>query len=509
MSTKLIYGKYLVADAETVIPSGALFVQDEKIVDVGTYDRISREHKAQQTLGSSETLIVPGLVNAHGHGKGITDFQRGQIDDTLETWKWRAFPPVDPYYDTLWAAISLIENGVTTTMHNHGLVNPGAYEEEFTRLLEAYSAAGIRVALAPTLNTENVFVYGDNEAFIDSLSPELQELCRRISKNMARFGEAEYFDAVETLHRKYSSGKVHVLHGPLSPQWVRKEALLEIKKHALERGMRIHIHTQQTQLQYHYGLKRYGKSLLAHLAELGFLGPDVTCGHCVWLSQEDIGVLVRTEASATHHPACNLRVRNGISPVFELVRKGVRVGLGMDEKEFADDKDYIAEMRLAAELHRLPSHRLDSDHLLPAEVFKMGTENGAEVLGFGDAIGTLQKGKQADIVLVDLQRICEPFMYAGHHPLDMLLYRGQGRDVRTVLAGGKVLLEEGKLTQIDRDEVIRKLRESIPADYEEGFARSNALFPQLRTALAAHAEPSYQEIQRWEKNPYYFLNNRF
>jgi len=343
MSTKLIYSKYLVIDAETVIPSGALFVEDDKIVDVGTHQRISREHKAQTTLGSSETLIIPGLVNAHSHGKGITDFQRGQIDDTLETWKWRTYPHIDPYYDTLWSALALLENGVTTTMHNHGLVNPVAYEDEFAKLIKAYSDAGVRVALAPTLNTENVFIYGDNETFIASLSPELQELCSRILKNMARFGEKEYFDAVEKLHNEYSSAKMHIFHGPVSPQWVRDEALREIKKQALQRSMRIHIHTQQTQLQYHYGLKRYGKTLLAHLGNMGFLRPDVTCGHCVWLSREDIDILARTGAFVTHHPACNLRVRNGISPVFELLSHGVRVALGMDEKEFADDKDYIAE----------------------------------------------------------------------------------------------------------------------------------------------------------------------
>ncbi len=293
-------------------------------------------------------------------------------------------------------------------------MNPEAYEDEFARLIKAYSEAGLRVALAPTMNTENVFVYGDNETFIASLSPELQDLCHRILKNMARFGEKEYFEAVEKLHNEYSSAKMHIFHGPASPpQWVRDEALREIKKQALQRSMRIHIHTQQTQLQYHYGLKRYGKTLLAHLEDMGFLGPDVTCGHCVWLSREDIDILARTGTSVTHHPACNLRVRNGISPVFELIRQGVRVALGMDEKEFADDKDYIAKIRLTAKLHRFPSHRLDSDHLRTDEVFKMGTENGAEVLGFGESVGKLEKGRQADIVLLNLGAYASPSYMPG------------------------------------------------------------------------------------------------
>ena len=101
MSTKIVYGKYLVIDADTLISSGALYIENDTIVDYGTYEEITGKYRADKTLGSAETLIIPGLVNAHSHGKGLTDFQRGQVDDTLETWKWRSFPPVDPYLDTL------------------------------------------------------------------------------------------------------------------------------------------------------------------------------------------------------------------------------------------------------------------------------------------------------------------------------------------------------------------------------------------------------------------------
>ena len=100
MSSTLVYGKYLVADADTVITSGALYVEGNTIVDIGTYAELTRKYSAGKILGSAETLIIPGLVNAHSHGKGLTDFQRGQVDDTLETWKWRSFPPIDPYLDT-------------------------------------------------------------------------------------------------------------------------------------------------------------------------------------------------------------------------------------------------------------------------------------------------------------------------------------------------------------------------------------------------------------------------
>jgi cytosine/adenosine deaminase-related metal-dependent hydrolase len=272
--------------------------------------------------------------------------------------------------------------------------------------------------------------------------------------------------------------------------------------------MRIHIHVQQTQLQRLYGLKRYGKSLIAHLAGTGFLGPEVTCGHCVWISAEDIELLASSGASVTHHPGCNLRVRNGISPVAELLRRGVTVALGMDEKEVGDDKDFLAEMRVAAKLHRLSSHELDSPCLGSTDLLRMATEAGALVLGFDRWIGSLQPGKQADVVLVDLPAMSEPYACEIHDPRDLLLYRGKAEHVRTVLVAGEVLMEDRKLLRLDREEVIRRLRESIPADYAERYRRANAPFAGLRSAVAAHFAPWYEEIAGWPKQPYYFMNNR-
>jgi len=508
MSTKLVYGKYLVIDENTVIPSGALYIEQDRIVDYGAYGEITRKYRADKILGSAETLIIPGLVNAHSHGKGLTDFQRGQVDDTLETWKWRSFPPVDPFLDTCWACVQLLAAGVTTTMHNHGLVEPGGFEQEFAAVLEAYKQCGVRVAFAPSLSTENVFTYGGDQAFLDSLPPELRIHCEGILKRSAVFGEKEYFRSVRKLHADFTGPHVQIMHGPVSPQWVRKEALQEIRKDADELGIRVHTHVQQTQLQKLYGLKRYGKSLIAYLADLNFLAEDVTCAHCVWISEQDIDLLCRSGASVTHHPGCNLRVRNRISPVFELMKRGVVVAIGMDEKEVADDKDYLAELRVAAKLHRLSSHRLDSPCLGSRDIFRMGTRNGAAVLGFDGWVGTLHRGKRADLVLLDMEAIGEPYTYEGHDPLDLLLYRGNKNHIRTVLVDGEVLLDQGRFTRIDREEVIRKLRESIPADYGQRFDEANRSMSALRGAIAEHFDPWYEEIEEWRKQPYYFMNNR-
>ena len=184
------------------------------------------------------------------------------------------------------------------------------------------------------------------------------------------------------------------------------------------------------------------------------------------------------------------------------------VAIGMDEKEVGDDKDYLAELRIAAKLHRLSSHRLDSPCLSSRDLFRMGTRNGATVLGFDSLIGSLERGKRADVVLLDLEAMSEPYSYEGHDPLDLLLYRGKSTHIRTVLVDGEVLLDQGQFTRIDRDEVIGKLREAIPTDYRQRFETRNRLMGGLRQAIAAHFQPWYEEIEGRETEPYYLMNSR-
>ena len=135
-SEYLVTGRYVVVSPEKVIDSGAVYVQNGNVVESGTYDELKRKYPHAPELGNSDHLVLPAFVNAHGHGKGVTDFQRGHIDDTLETWKFRNYPPIPVSLDGQWNAIKLLEAGVTTTMHNHMPGNPQEYLEEFEAIAE-------------------------------------------------------------------------------------------------------------------------------------------------------------------------------------------------------------------------------------------------------------------------------------------------------------------------------------------------------------------------------------
>ena len=154
---------------------------------------------------------------------------------------------------------------------------------------------GPRLAFAPTLINRNLFVYGDNDAFIAKLPASLR-----------RFGDRGYFTAIETPRKKYVESTVRIQHGPLFPKWVGDDALQEIKEQAKNQDTRIHIHILQTVLQMLYGQKNYGKSLLEHLYDISFFGKEVSCGHGVWLSE-------RTSRSWSRQELASLIIRRAIS----------------------------------------------------------------------------------------------------------------------------------------------------------------------------------------------------
>ena len=508
MSTLFVYGKYLIPDAGTTIPSGAVFVRDGKVEEIGQYKDLIQKFKPDILLGDSEALVTPGLVNAHGHGRGISDFQRGAIDDTLEVWKFRRYPPISAYWDTLWQCVLLLESGVTAVMHNHTPVKPLSAVEEMEEILNSYKRSGLRLAFAPALSYVNTFVYGEQEAFLSTLSTEDRKLAEQMMQHSRLFTPGKYFDTVDTLTRSHDSNFIRIHHGPMAPQWIEEEVLVEIEQRARKAGKMLFTHVQQTPQQYLYGLKTYGKTLIAWMEEKGILGPHVSLGHCVWITEEDIQVLARTRCNVTHHPSCNLRVRNGISPLWDLHAAGVSVGLGMDDKEFGDDRDFIEEMRMASKLHRVVDLVPGSPCLGSRDVFRMATEGGAQCIGWGDTLGKIEVGKPADLVVLDYSRMTEPFTYSEHDPVEVLLQRGRKSHVRHVVVGGEVILKNGIVTKIDKEEVLAKLKESIPGDYTEQFQQSQKNLSSLKQSISRWFAERERELDPYLRDPFYRMNNR-
>lgn len=231
---------------------------------------------------------------------------------------------------------------------------------------------------------------------------------------------------------------------------------------------------------------------MAHLGELGFLGPELSCAHAVWLTEEDLDLLAQNGVTVCHNPSSNLRLKSGIAPVNPMLAKGINVALGTDSTAINDDDDMLQEMRLASKLHRQPG--IDAPSLTSHQALAMATINAAQATFFQGSIGALEKGRRADLVLLDLTSIEEPYLDAGIDAIDALVCRGKARQVDTVIIDGEVVLRDGRATKIDRDDLIRELRDRFSHPLEpqalEARQMSERLIPFVKRFYQAWSQPS-------------------
>ncbi len=510
MGSSLVRGRFVVCratgkDSSEIVEDGAVFQRDGEIVEIGPYDELAARHRPDEVLGSRDYAVIPGLINAHHH-TGLTPFQMGSPDLPLEPWVIAklAQRDVDPYLDTLYCAMQMIESGITTVMHNHALrwlpEGVGLYDWG-AGIIDAYEKSGMRVTFSLFNRDQNHLVYEDNDAFLGSLPADVAAQARDGFPFSPVSAEDHLAVTADLISRKQSD-RVRVFISAHNVHWCSDEMLMGVKEFASEHGTGIHIHVGETIYQKMYGTRHWGKTPLAHLDDLGFLGPEVSIAHGVWLTESDIDLMARTGTMISHNPSSNLRLSSGIAPVNRMLDAGVTVALGIDEAGINDDNDLLQEMRLAQKIHREPgvSAAGPSSHT----IFDMATRAGAEVTFFGNQVGVLEPGKRADMVLVDLGRIMEPYLDPDTNIVDALVYRGKGTDIHTVIVDGEVLLRDRQLTRVDKREVVAELKESLARPLTPRETRR----VELSRALLPH-------VNRWFANwelelaaPHYRYNSR-
>jgi cytosine/adenosine deaminase-related metal-dependent hydrolase len=508
--SSLIRGKYVIVRAldrerAVVVEDGAVFQRDGVIVKVGPYEEIAGRYRPDRMLGSADHLVLPGMVDGHHH-LGLTPFQLGVPDDALEPWlvRRRGMRHVDPYLDTLYSAFELLESGVTTVVHLQGRLPRSLDAAEYlaARVLKAYEDVGIRASWAYMLRDQNQLVYQADDEFIAGLPAALQADATAGVNSLMPVDESLAF--FESLHARYKDhDRLAVQLAPGTMRSLSDGALLKIKACAAKHRVPLHIHLLETVYQTEHAGRRAGKTGPAHLEEIGFLGPDVTLGHAVWLTQADIEIVARTGTLICHNPSSNLRLRSGIAPLNAYLAAGVPVALGIDESGINEDRDMLQEMRLALRLHRPPGMS-DADVPSPTQIFQMASENGARTTPFSGRIGTLEPGKAADLVLMQWRQMAYPYLDPGTSPIDALVMRGKA-PVDTVMVGGEVVMEHGRFTRVNRDEVLADLAQSLggPLTPEEEHRRAfaDALVPHTKRFCEAFLSDRPRE-------PYYTTSSR-
>jgi 5-methylthioadenosine/S-adenosylhomocysteine deaminase len=512
MSSSLIRGRSVIckvvdrAEAQ-VIADGAVFQRDGTIVEVGAHADLASRYQPDEVIGSDEHVVMPGFVNGHHH-VGVTPFQLGSPDHPLELWfaSRMAGRGVDPYLDTLYSAFEMLESGITTVQHLHGLrVAPASRVAAIAeQVLEAYRDIGMRVSYSWMLRDQNRLAYEADEAFVRRLPPGL-------AAELGPWLEAQaiplqdHLGLFQDLWSRWNGRTgTRIQLAPANLHWCSDEALKAMQAHAVKYRVGMHMHLLETAYQKEYAQRRAGTTALGHLDRLGLLGPHMTLGHGVWLNDDDIARVAETGTMICHNASSNLRLRSGVAPVNQWMARGVRVALGLDEAGINDDRDMLQEMRLVLRLHRVPG----MDDVVPTshQVFQMATQHGAQTTGFADTIGTLEPGKAADLVLVRWKQIAYPYLDPDVSLVDAVVHRAKTAGVDTVLVAGEPVLRDGRITRVNKDEVLETLAASlrVPLQPEEERRRRLAreVFPHVRRFYDGWLDEA-------ARDPFYRPSSRF
>lgn len=409
--------KLLLKGAEILQPdysvhSADIAVEDTRIAYIGA---IPTDWKPEKTIDCQDMLAIPGLVNTHTHA-AMTLFRSYADDMLLMDWLQKKIWPAeanltgeDVYWGTMLAIAEMIKSGTTTFADMY------FFMEEVARAVEI---SGIRAVLARGMA---------------GVAPTAQQA---LTESEALF---------KTWHLS-AEGRITVMLGPHAPYTCPPDYLRKVVDLAHKLGAEIHIHLSETAGEVSDCQKKYGKSPIALVDEAGLLDCGVLAAHCVHLSPEDISLMAEKNVRVAHNPGSNMKLASGIAPVNALLKAGISVGLGTDGAASNNNLDMFEELRLTALLHKVSSG--DPTVIPAATAIAMATSHGAQCLGLGSAIGSLETGRKADIVLVNMNG---SHWYPRHDRLSLLTYAANANDVDTVLVNGKVLMENRRLATIDED----------------------------------------------------------
>lgn len=459
MSRLLIqHGAVLTMNGErTVYDPGYVYIEQDRIVEVGgMFDEQLERWRvlAERTIDAKGMAVIPGLINGHTHL--FQTFLRGVSDDfKLSDWLrqviWPGSLAMEPEDFHLAALIGCIENlksGATTVMDHHYVHTDEANTEG---VLRAMAETGVRGYLA--------------RGGVDlSYEPRLKE------------AEADIFSRTDALLDRWSgeaSGRIEIAMGPLNLYGCSRGFLEKAARFSEDRGLITHIHVAETSDQIENTISRFGLRNLELVDAVGMLGPRTQVVHGIWLNDAELELLASSGASVIHCPVSNMYLASGVARVPEMLKKGVNIALGTDGPGSNNCQDNLEVLKFAACLHKV--EHLDSTLLPAMEVLEMGTRGGARALGREADLGSLAPGKKADLVLVDLQKA---HIAPVHRYSSALVYNANGNDVHTVLVNGSPVVENGRCTWVDEEEIIRraqrrvdKLREKLAGAYAVFGAR--------------------------------------
>ena len=422
-----------------------ILIRGDTIVEIGR----PQAPADARVIDAGGKLLHPGLVNAHTHGhgnlgKGMGDRWTLELLLTAGPWITGNRSNEDKYLTTLIGAAEMVLKGCTAC-YDLTVEFPMPSAEGLEAAGRAYREVGMRAVLAPMVADRSLF-----EAIpglMEALPPALQ-------KEVERLRLAPYQSTLENIRKalhgwSFDRDQVRPAVAPTIPLHCSDEFMVGCGKLAREYEIGLHTHVAESKVQAVAGLRKYGKSLAAHMDALGLVGPSFTVAHGVWLDDEDMKRLGARGASVAHNPGSNMRLGSGLADMRRMLERGVNVGIGTDGANCSDNLNMYEAMRLASLVSKVQGPDWQR-WITTREVVEAATAGSARALGFGDRIGRLAAGYKADIVFLDLGNIN---WIPLNDPINALVHTEDGSAVHSVMVGGRMVVEERRLLNVD----LRKL----------------------------------------------------
>jgi len=424
----LITNATVITMAGPNIERGSVAIKDGAIIAVGPSNEIDPRYRAKTVIKAGGMAVVPGFVNTHTHVP-MTLF-RGIADDRdLMDWLTNYIFPAEAKnvdrdfvkWGTRLAAAEMIRSGTTTFCDMY------YFESDIARETKA---AGLRGVLGNTL--------------IDFPAPDNKTWDAMI-------------DYMRNYVREWKGDRlITPAFAPHAPFTVSTEHLKQIRSLATELGAPILIHVSETKDELRQvAEKQNGMTPAAYLDSIGFLGDDVVIAHGVWLTPDEIRTVAAKKVGVAHCPESNMMLASGVAPIVDMIRAGVELGIGTDGPAGSNNNlDMVEEMASAARLQKVMKG--DPKAISARELLRLATIGGATALGLADKIGTLERGKRADLVIIDLQQAKTQPVYSVE---SAIVYAASGSSVVTTIVDGKILLRHGKVLTVDEPAAIAKAKE--------------------------------------------------
>lgn len=408
-----------------IIEAGSVVVNDGRIVEVGKSAEIDAKYVARETIDARGKVVVPGLINGHTHIP-MTLF-RGLADDLdLQDWLTKYIFPAEAKnvteefvrVGTRLGLAEMIRGGTTTYCDMY-------YFED--AIADETAKAGVRGVLGETVID---FPVADNKTWSEAMA------------------------YAEKFVKKWQGNRlITPAIAPHAPYTVSEAHLADVREFSKRTGAPIVTHISETRREVDDSVKSKGASPVDYLARIGFLSNRVIAAHVVHPTPEEITVLKRFGVGVVHNPQSNMKLASGVAPVPQMLRADLDLGLGTDGAASNNDLNMWEEIDTTAKLHKV--FTMDPKVVTAEQAFEMATIRGARALHLEREIGSIEKGKRADVVIVDLDDLNQTPLYNVY---SHLVYATKADDVRTVVIEGRVVMRDRRLLTLDEQDIKARAR---------------------------------------------------